>query len=62
MAACAFAESVDYKPFVFGPPVGQDSVSQQAEFDYMLKYILLDEKYQEVLGNFFHEMYQFDLY
>ena len=30
MAACAFAESADYKPFVFGPPVGQDSVSQQA--------------------------------
>ena len=50
MAACAFAESVDYKPFVFGPPVGQDSVSQQAEFDYMLKYKLFGRDYLTI-GN-----------
>lgn len=50
MASVAFAESADYKPFVFGPPVGQDSVSQQTEFDYMLKYKLFGRDYLTI-GN-----------
>lgn len=50
LASVAFAESADYKPFVFGPPVGQDSVSQQTEFDYMLKYKLFGRDYLTI-GN-----------
>ena len=50
LASVAFAESADYKPFVFDPPVGQDSVSQQAEFDYMLKYKLFGRDYLTI-GN-----------
>lgn len=50
LASVAFAESADYKPFVFDPPVGQDFVSQQAEFDYMLKYKLFGRDYLTI-GN-----------
>lgn len=45
----AFVWSADYKPFNF-ESVAQDSVSQQAEFDYMLKYKLFGRDYLTI-GN-----------
>lgn len=44
------ANGADYKPFVFGPPIGQDSAAQQNEFDYMLQYKLYGRDYLKV-GN-----------
>lgn len=45
----AFVWSADYKPFNF-ESVAEDSVSQQAEFDYMLKYKLFGRDYLTI-GN-----------
>lgn len=45
----AFVFSADYKPFNFGT-IPQDSASQQAEFEYMLKYKLFGRDYLTI-GN-----------
>lgn len=45
LTIATFAMGADVKPFTFASPVGQDSASQQEEYNYLLKYKLFGRDY-----------------